>query len=36
MYKTFTDVHMSMEYKIKDLNEGYTFFSQPRFVTKLL
>ena len=32
MYKTFTDIHMSMEYKIKDLNEGYTFFAQPRFI----
>lgn len=36
MYKTFTDVHINMECKIKDVNDNYTFFSQPRFISKLL
>lgn len=36
MFKNFTDVHINMEHKIKDLNENYTFFSQPRIMTKIL
>lgn len=36
MHKTFTDVHINMEYKIRELNEQYTFFAQPRFISKIL
>lgn len=36
MFKTFTDVHINSEYKTKELNESYTLFSQPRFLTKVL
>lgn len=36
MYKNFTDIHMNMEYKIRNLNQNYKFYSQPRFITKLL
>lgn len=36
MLKTFTDAHVNMEYKIKELNENYTLFSQPRFISKVL
>lgn len=29
-------MHINTEYKIKELNENYTFFAPPRFISKVM
>ena len=35
MWKLFTEVHLNNDYKYRELNQNYTFYTQPRFLLKM-